>query len=425
MSNQAKMNRRDVFRLTGGVAGAAALSAIAPVATASQNEARPSRGKSRGVAQEDMDHGAEARFVYTGTYTRGAPGGWSGVASANRPEGVGVFSAGAGMGDLKLIQTIATDNPSWVTIHPSGDFLYVSNEIGDYEDAGKGSLEAYSIDNETGELTFINRVGCGSIPAQIVVSPGGDYLAVATYVGGTYEIFPIGEDGSLGEASSVLQQEGSGPDLSRQEAPHCHAVVFDPSGNYIAGADLGTDWVKVFTYADGELVEVSAAMVAEGSGPRHLAFHPDGEILYVICELTATITSFAFDPATGALGEELQTISTMPQGSVAHCAEIMVHPSGQFLYGSNRHAENHPLADSIVAYSIDEHGHLRLIGYTTTPDVIRPRGFAIDPTGTWLYIMGQKTDQIVQFHIDPHSGSLTPTGNVTTAMVPVSMAFKA
>lgn len=422
MSKQSKISRRDVFRLTGGVAGAAAISAIAPAALASQKEAGQAIQQSRQAAQEEGS--AEARFVYTGTYTRGAPGGWSAVASANRPEGVGVFSVGAGMGDLKLIQTVPSDNPSWVTMHPSEDFLYVSNETWDYEGGELGSLEAYAIDDETGELTLINRVSTGSIPAQIVVSPGGDYLAVAGYVSGTYELFPIGEDGSLGEASSVLQQEGSGPH-ERQEAPHCHAVAFDPSGNYIAGADLGTDWVKVFTYADGELVEVSAAMVAEGSGPRHVAFHPDGEVLYVINELTAAITSFAFDPESGALGDILQTISTVPQGFPAHksTAEILVHPSGQFLYSSNRKFEDHPLADAIVAYSIDEHGHLRLIGYTTE-GIGFPRGFAIDPTGIWLYAMGQKSDQIVQYHIDPHTGALTATGNVTTAMVPVSMAFK-
>ncbi|RLT40615.1 MAG: hypothetical protein DWI57_08205, partial [Chloroflexi bacterium] len=202
MSNQSRISRRDVFRLTGGVAGAAALSAVAPAALASQKEAGQLKPKSRRSAEE-MEYGSEARFVYTGTYTRGAPGGWSAVASANKPEGVGVFAVGAGMGDLKLIQTVPSDNPSWVTMHPSGDFLYVSNEVWDYEDAGLGSLEAYSIDDETGELTLINRVSTGSIPAQIVVSPGGDYLAVAGYVSGTYELFPIGEDGSLGEASSV------------------------------------------------------------------------------------------------------------------------------------------------------------------------------------------------------------------------------
>jgi 6-phosphogluconolactonase (cycloisomerase 2 family) len=310
-------------------------------------------------------------------------------------------------------------------MHPSEQFLYVLNEIADYEGAGNGSLEAYAIDDETGELSLINRVACGSIPAQLVVSPGGDYLAVATYVGGTYELFPIGEDGSLGEASSVTQQEGSGPH-ERQTAPHCHAVAFDPSGQYIAGADLGTDQVKVFTYADGELVEVSVGLVAEGSGPRHVAFHPAGDLLYVINELTATITTFAFDPASGALGDILQTISTVPQNFPAHksTAEIIVHPSGKFLYGSNRKFEDHPLADAIVAYSIDDDGMLRLIGYTTH-GIAFPRGFNIDPTGRWLYALGQKGDSIVQFFIDPNSGALTPTGSTATAMVPVSITFKA
>ncbi len=167
-------------------------------------------------------------------------------------------------------------------------------------------------------------------------------------------------------------------------------------------------------------------MVAEGSGPRHAAFHPGGEVLYVINELTATISVLAFDPESGALGEEMQTIATVPQEFPSHksTAEILVHPSGKFLYSTNRKFENHPLADAVVAYSIDEDGYLRLIGYTTH-GIAFPRGIAIDPSGTWLYAMGQKSDQIVQYHIDPHTGALTATGNVTTAMVPVSMAFKA
>lgn len=419
MSKQARLSRRDVFRLTGSVAGAATLSIGAAVAAPGQFKAAAAQ------AVDEMGAGQEARFVYVGTYTRGAPGGWSAVAAGNHPEGVMVFAVGAGMGDLQLIQTVPSDNPSFVAMHPSEQFLYVLNEIADYEGEGKGSLEAYAIDDETGQLTLINRVAVGSIPAQLVVSPGGDYLAVATYIGGTYELFPIGEDGSLGEASSVAQQEGSGPH-ERQEASHVHAVAFDPSGTYLAGADLGTDTVKVFTYADGNLVEVGTATVAAGSGPRHVAFHPDGDILYVINELTATITAFAFDPASGALGDELQTIATVPQNFPAHksTAEILVHPSGKFLYGSNRKFEDHPLADSIVAYSIDENGLLRLIGYTTH-NIAFPRGFSIDPTGRWLYAMGQKGDSIVQFYIDPNSGALTPTGFAATAMVPVSMAFKA
>lgn len=418
MSKQAGLSRRDVFRLTGSIAGVAAVGAGAAGSGVHTKTA---------VAQatDAMAAGQEARFVYVGAYTRGAPGGWSALAGVNHPEGVTVFSVGAGMGDLQLVQTVPSDNPSFVAMHPSEQFLYVLNEIADYEGAEKGSLEAYAIDDETGELTLINRVAVGSIPAQLVVSPGGDYLAVATYIGGTYELFPIGEDGSLGEASSVAQQEGSGPH-ERQEAPHAHAVAFDPSGTYLAGADLGTDTVKVFTYADGNLTEVSAATVAAGSGPRHVAFHPNGTLLYVINELTATVTAFAFDPASGALGEELQTIATVPQSFPAHksTAEILVHPSGKFLYGSNRKFEDHPLADSIVAYSIAEDGRLRLIGYTTH-GIAFPRGFSIDPSGRWLYAMGQKSDAIVQFYIDPNSGALLPTGFSTTAMVPVSMAFKA
>ena len=424
MSSQSKLSRRELLRLTGGVAGAVALGAVAATsATAASQSEQPKATPLARQAADDMG-GQEARFAYVGTYTRGAPGGWSEVASVNPPEGVTVFSVGAGMGDLAPVQTVPSDNPSFVAMHPSGEFLYVLNEIADYEGESMGSLEAYAIDDESGELTFINRVATGSIPAQLTVSPGGDYLATATYVGGTYELCPIEEDGSLGEVMSVAQQEGSGPH-DRQGSPHAHAVAFDPGGNYLAGADLGTDWVKIFEYADGELVEVSAVQVAEGSGPRHVAFHPDGDILYVINELTATITSFAFDADSGELGDALQTISTVPQSFPAHksTAEILVHPSGKFLYGSNRKFENHSLADSIVAYSIDDDGMLRLIGYTTH-GISFPRGFSIDPTGTWLYAMGQKGDSIVQFHIDPNSGTLTPTGFSVSAMVPVSMAFK-
>lgn len=418
MSKQTRWSRRDVFRLSGTLAGAATLSAAAPLAGVGRYNIAAAQGTDETAGAQ------EARFVYVGSYTRGAPGGWSAVADANHPEGIMVFAVGAGMGDLQLIQTVPSDNPSFVAMHPSGNFLYALNEIADYEGAEKGSLEAYAIDDETGQLTLINRVAVGSIPAQLVVSPGGDYLAVATYVGGTYEIFPIGEDGSLGEASSVAQQEGTGPH-ERQDASHVHAVAFDPSGTYLAGADLGTDMIKIFTYADGNLEEVSAVTVEAGSGPRHIAFHPDGDVLYSINELTATIRAFAFDPATGALGDELQTIATVPQSFPAHksTAEILVHPSGKFLYGSNRKFEDHPLADSIVAYSIDDEGHLALIGYTTH-NIAFPRGFSIDPTGRWLYAMGQKSDTIVQFYIDPNSGVLTPTGITATAMVPVSMAFK-
>ena len=367
----------------------------------------------------------EARFAYVGTYTRGAPGGWSAAARDEAPVGVTAYAVAPGMGDLSLIQTVPSDNPSWVTVHPSQNYLFVSNEIKDYDGDERGTVEAYSIDNSSGELSFINRVTTAGIPAQITSSPAGDYLAVAAYTGQTFEILPVGEDGSLGEAISVVAQEGSGPH-SRQTSSHPHSVVFDPSGKYLVTADLGTDAIKVFSFIDGMLKEVSSTQMLPGSGPRHLVFHPDGEVIYIINELTANIVSLEFDASSGVLGEQLQIISTVPANYPSHksTAEIMVHPSGKFLYASNRKFEDHKLADSIVTYSIDDNGLLRLVGFTTHADIRTPRTFNIDPSGTWLYAMGQKGDAIVQFHINPQTGALTPTGNLTRTKVPVSMAFK-
>jgi len=367
-----------------------------------------------------------ARFAYVGTYTRGAPGGWSAAAEASPPEGISVFQVNPETGDMTHIQTVPSDNPSFLAIHPSQRYLYAINEIADYEGEETGSVEAYAINEETGELTLLNRQSAaGSIPAHLSVDPTGEYLIVGNYVGGNFVSLPIHEDGSLGEVISIVEQSGSGPH-DRQQSPHPHAVLFDPSGSYIATADLGTDQVQIFELQDGELVQVSETTVAPGSGPRHVAFHPNGDVLYVINELTATVTAFKFDPESGQLGEEIQTIGTVPADFPEHksTAEIMVHPSGRFLYGSNRKFEDHPLADSIAAYRIDpDTGELTLIGHTTE-NIQFPRGFNFDPTGTWLYALNQKGDSIVQLAVDPESGELTPTGVTLDAPVPVSMVFK-
>jgi 6-phosphogluconolactonase (cycloisomerase 2 family) len=321
---------------------------------------------------------------------------------------------------------VPSANPSFLALHPTQQYLYVINEIADYEGQEAGSMEAYAIDDETGQLTLLNRQPVGSIPAHLAVDPTGSYVVVGNYVGASYQVLPINADGSLEPVSGEVQQTGSGPNAERQEAPHPHAVVFDPAGNYIATADLGIDKVETFQLADGGLTKVSEAMVAPGSGPRHLAFHPNGQVLYVINELTATITAFEYDAESGQLGAEIQTIGTVDDDFPAHksTAEIMVHPSGKFLYGSNRKFEEHPQADAIVAYSIDEAtGELTLIGHTTE-NIQFPRGFNIDPTGTWLYALNQKGDTIVQLAIDPETGELSPTGVVTEAPVPVSIVFK-
>lgn len=407
---------------------------LAAFSAACQPLVAPEDGMSEAPAESEADTSADdasadddasgTNFAYVGTYTRGAPGGWSDAAEANPPTGISAFAFDPETGDMTLIQTVPSENPSFLTLHPSQQYLYAINEIADYEGGETGSVEAYAI-NEDGTLTLINRQSTGgSIPAHLSVDPTGSYLVIGNYVGGNFVSLPIGEDGSLGEVISTVEQSGSGPH-ERQTAPHPHAVVFDPSGQYIATADLGTDQIQIFQLEDGQLIQVDETTVAPGSGPRHVSFSPAGDVLYVINELTGTVTAIQFDAEAGELGEEIQNIGTVPEDFPEHksTAEIMVHPSGRFLYGSNRKFEDHELADSIVAYSIDpDTGELTLIGHTAE-NIQFPRGFNFDPTGTWLYALNQKGDSIIQLAIDPDTGELTPTGVVIEAPVPVSIVF--
>jgi 6-phosphogluconolactonase (cycloisomerase 2 family) len=368
-----------------------------------------------------------ARFAYVGTYTRGAPGGGGSLT----PEGISVFAVDAGTGALSLVQTVPSENPSFLALDSTQGFLYAVNEIDDFDGGGNGSLEAYAIDPTTGELTLINREDSGgSIPAHLAVDPTGSAIVVAHYVGSNYTVLPIRDDGGVDPVSDTVTNTGNGPNEARQEAPHPHATTFDPDGNFVATADLGIDLLQVFSLdtAAGTLEQVAEASVAPGAGPRHLAFLPDGSVLYVINELDATITAFAYDTATGQIGDEIQTISTVPDGFVGtkSTAEIVVYPNGQFLWGSNRGQDDAttPEADSIAGYTIDQAtGELTLIGFTTD-GIDYPRHFALDPTATWLYVCNQQADTIVQFLVDQATGALNSTGNVTETPTPVCIVFK-
>jgi 6-phosphogluconolactonase (cycloisomerase 2 family) len=355
-------------------------------------------------------------YVYVGSYTKDPPGGGS-----NNPIGLSVFRFDPQTGALTPVQQVPSANPSFVALDPSKRFLYVTNEIDDYEGKKAGSIEAYAIDPDAGTLKLLNRQSLNSpIPAHLAVDPTDKYVVVGNYIGADFVVLPIEADGRLGPVSSALKNTGSGPNKERQEAPHPHAVVFDPNGRFIAAADLGIDKVQIFRLANGGLERVSEASVAPGAGPRHLAFSHDGKRLYVIDELNATVTVLAYDATTGKLGDTVQTISTEPQGySGPHStAEIAVHPSGKFLYGSNRGAQ------SIVGYRIDPAtGKLTVIGFANQ-GVNFPRNFAIDPSGKWLYVANQKGDTIVQFAIDPDTGELKPTGQITPSITPVAMVFR-
>jgi 6-phosphogluconolactonase (cycloisomerase 2 family) len=219
-------------------------------------------------------------------------------------------------------------------------------------------------------------------------------------------------------------QEGSGPNEQRQEAPHPHATTLDPAGRYIATADLGIDKVEVFELQEGKLAKVSEVSMEPGAGPRHVAFNPDGTMLYVINELNATIAALPYDAESGKLGDAVATVSTVPDDfpQAKSTAEIMVHPSGKFLYGSNRAFSDHPDADSIAVFRLDDQGVPERVQFVTE-GIAFPRAFQLDPTGTWLYALNQKGDDSVQFAIDQETGELTPTGNVAEVPTPVSLVF--
>jgi len=355
-------------------------------------------------------------FVYVGSYTKNPPGGGS-----NNPVGLSVFRFDPVAGGLSPIQQVQSANPSFVALDPSRRFLYVINEIDDYEGQKSGSAEAYAVDANTGMIKLLNRQSLHSpIPAHLAVDPTGHHVVIANYIGGDFVVLPIETDGRLGPVSGEVKDTGSGPNEKRQEAPHPHSVVFDPGGHFIAAADLGIDKVQIFRVADGGLARVSEAAVAPGAGPRHIAFELSGKRFYVLNELNATVTAFAYDVATGQIGKELQTVSTEPAGySGPHStAEIGVHPSGKFLYASNR---GH---NSIVGYRIDPSTGLLSVTGFATQGVNFPRNFAIDPSGKWLYVANQKGDTIVQFGINPETGELSPTGQITPSITPVAMVFR-
>jgi 6-phosphogluconolactonase len=410
-------DRREVLRRAG--MASVAFAALAAVG----GSARVSVARQATPVGSPIAAGGVGGFAYVGSYTRGDLEG-----DAPGPRGISIFAFDAGTGALAFIETVPTDNPSWVALHPTGSFLYAVNEIDDYEGEASGSVEAYGVDPATGALTLLNEQSSeGLYPAHLTVDPSGAFAVVADY-SGPFVVLPIAADGTLEPASDIVQNEGTGPNAERQEMSHPHAVVFDPAGQYLATADLGIDMVQIFRLDPaGQLVPVSEAATAPGAGPRHIAFFPDGRFLYVTNELDATVTAFAYDAASGTIGDEIQTVSTVPDDftDLKSTAEIAVHPSGRFLYVSNRGAEGavSPLASSIAGFTIDAaSGELTLIDYFAD-GIDVPRNFAIDPSGTWLYACNQQGDSIVQFAIDQTTGQLSATGQITETPTPVCIVF--
>jgi 6-phosphogluconolactonase len=354
--------------------------------------------------------------VYFGTYT----------GQRSTSKGIYVSRLDPKTGALSAPElAIEASNPSFLAAHPTGRFLYAVNEVGRFEDKPTGSVSAFSIDPAKGTLTLLNQqASAGGGPAHLSLDKAGRHVLVANYGGGSVAVLPVDADGRLRPASSSMQHTGSSVNPQRQNRPHAHAINLSPDNRFAYVPDLGLDKVLIYAFdaAKGVLnaAEPPYAVTAPGAAPRHIAIASTGRTAWVINEIDCTIAAFTRDAKTGAL-TLLQTISTLPEGLTVQqgfsTAEVLLHPSGRFLYGSNR---GH---DSLTVFSVDaQSGKLAFV--QNQPTLGRtPRGFNIDPSGSWLVAGNQDSNTITVFRIDRTTGRLTPVGQPIELGMPVSVEF--
>lgn len=301
------------------------------------------------------------------------------------------------------------EGPNFQWLHPNGEVLYSANNqsVDGYDDYG--SAAAFAIDQETGELSLLNsQPSMGSGPAHVSVDPRGRFVYLSNYGGGNLAVYPIEDDGSLGEAVDVVQHEGSSVH-DRQGSAYMHSAIPSPDGRFLYASDLGIDKVKIYAVNEetGELspAETPYVEIEPGSGPRHFRIHPTGEFAYSVEELSSTITVLSLDSQTGAL-ETIQRVDMVPEDfeDDSWAADIHISPDGQFVYASNR---GH---NSLAIYSVDQStGELELVGHEPTRGD-HPRNFAIDGHGDFVFMTNMNDDNLVLFERDQDTGLLTFTG---------------
>jgi len=359
-------------------------------------------------------------LVYVGTYTRG------------RSQGKGIYLFRLQTENLEVPQNITlvplglaveTPNPSFIDLDVQRRLLFAVNEIDDFEGKPTGAVSAFSIDQATGTLTLLNqRPSMGTGPCHLVLDKQNRNVLVANYGSGSVAVLPVGSDGRLGTATAVVQHSGKSIHPDRQKGPHAHCMTLDPANRFAFACDLGLD--KVLSYRfdarQGKLIPNDPGFVSTrpGAGPRHMIFRPDGRFAYVVNELSSTVTAYAYDSNTGVL-KDAQTVTTLPEyfDGANTGAEVGVHPSGRYLYVSNR---GH---NSVVLFAIDpERGTLTYIEEQGTGGST-PRHFGIEPSAKHLAIANQDSNTVLVCRIDAGNGRLKPSGVFASAPSPVCVKF--
>ena len=347
---------------------------------------------------------AKTYRAYVGNYT-----------TKTESKGIYQFRFDPATGRMSALElAVESKDPSWVVVHPNGNYLYAANEM----DHGS-TISAFSIDPPSGRLTLLNsRPAEGEGPCHLAFDRTGKFLLTANYSTGNAVVYPILADGNLGEPTASVRNQGQPGPHQHQKGPHAHWIGTSQDNGFVYVADLGLDKVLLYSFdaSKGTLAPAGGAVAKPGAGPRHIALSADEKFLYVLGELDSTVTVFANDKQAF---KSLQVVPMLPSGFSGRndAAEIEIHPSGKFLYASNR---GH---DSFAVYSINQKdGTLTQVEIVPTGGK-EPRHFAIDPSGRFLLAENQNTNNIIEFRIDPVTGKLTPTGETLAASSPICIAF--
>lgn len=344
-------------------------------------------------------------FLFIGTYT------------GSGSQGIYVYSFDAATGKAQWLSNTEAVNPSYLAVAPGGSFLYACTES---RTINGGGVSAFGFNRQKGNLTFINKQSSGGDnPAYVSVHKSGKWIVAGNYTGGNLSAFNANEDGSLRPFSQLIQHSGSSINKQRQGQPHVHATVFSPKGDHLLVTDLGMDKIMIYKFNSSQHQPITPSPLpflstVPGSGPRHIVFHPNKKFAFVIEEMSGAVSAYNYK--NGKL-EALQRIAAHPDTAKGDfgSADIHVSPDGKFLYASNRGNEN-----NIAIFSIGRQGKLTHVGYQSTLGK-RPRNFTIDPSGRYLLVANQQTNNIVIFKRDEKTGLLYSTGELINIPEPVCL----
>jgi 6-phosphogluconolactonase len=352
---------------------------------------------------------SQSNYLLIGTYT------------STKSEGIYVYTFDTTNADNSFVSVTKISNPSFLTVSPNKKFIYaVGENVDSTINPIGGTVSAFSFNKINGKLTTINKQPSGGKnPCYVTIDKTGRWIFVGNYSSGTVGMFAVNKDGSINNFKQVITHEGYSINTKRQESPHVHATVLSPDNQFLYVPDLGID--KVMIYAvdkkKGLLSFSSSAASEPGSGPRHFTFHPNNKYAYLIEELTGTVIFYQVQKGNLIFKQRINGLPTDFKGAIGS-ADIHVSPDGKFLYCSNRGESN-----TISIFSIDsKNGKLALIGHQSTLGKT-PRNFNFDPSGNFLLVANQNTDEIVIFKIDKTTGLLNDTGKKISVPRPVCLQW--